>query len=741
MAADPAGADAPEGTRYLASARKYRPQTFGDLVAQDHVAETLRNAVAMHRIGQAYVFAGPRGVGKTTAARLLAKAVNCLTPLAERDAAEPCRTCESCVSFEEGRSLNVIEIDAASNNGIDDVRDLRETVRFPPQGAKKKVYILDEAHMLSKPAWNALLKTLEEPPEYVLFIFATTEPHKILPTVLSRTQRFDFRRIAVPEIAARLADVCGREGVTADDESLVLLARRADGALRDGLSLLDQAVSLCGDALEGPALRDALGVVGSDLFFAATDRVVAQDRAGLLSLVDGVVTRGYDLQEFVLGLAGHLRNLLVARATGTGDLIEEAEATRQRYLAAAAERSEADLLHLLMLAETAATELRDSRHPRLTVELALLKMASLARGADLEALMARLAAFEQAARAGELPAMPPAEAAPAATPSATAETPASYTPEPAASAPARSAPDPHAAPAPTEGEPSPHLSPSGRGGVGSEAAASSHAAAPGAEAPGATASSPVTAPAAAAPTPDGESLLPTGEEQSLPQARPGGEGPPAPAPGGAQAPPPRMERPDTGEDDADDGGVEPPAPPPAPPAPAAEAPERAPRTTAASLFGAPAIQRPSGDGSSAALASPAGDGAAAPAALATDLGPALGRVRDAWDTLVADLRAEGHIRLASVLANGRPHRVVRGAVEVTLSDAFAVTVAESEAKAIGRALGSLVEGAPALAFAVQAAPTAETVAESDPFERLKQLRQEHPVVRALFERFGAEIVW
>ena len=243
-------ADTPHdpGTRYTVTARKYRPQTFADLVAQEHVAETLRNAITRGRLAHAYLFSGPRGVGKTTAARILAKAVNCQTPLAERPDAEPCRTCDSCRAFEEGRSLNIIEIDAASNNRVEDVRELRDTVRVPPQGANKKVYILDEVHMLSASAFNALLKTLEEPPDYALFIFATTEPHKVLPTILSRTQRFDFRRIAVPEIVSRLEEISAAEGVTADDESLVLLARKGDGALRDALSIYDQAVSICGPA-------------------------------------------------------------------------------------------------------------------------------------------------------------------------------------------------------------------------------------------------------------------------------------------------------------------------------------------------------------------------------------------------------------------------------------------------------------------------------------------------------------
>ena len=251
--------------------------------------------------------------------------------------------------------MNVIEIDAASHNGVDDMRELRETVRIPPQGAKKKVYILDEVHMLSASAFNAILKTLEEPPEHALFIFATTEPHKVLPTILSRTQRFDFRRIAVPEIVAQLQTICTEEGITADDDALVLVARRGDGAMRDALSVFDQAVALCGTDLRGAALRAALGVVEEDLLFETADRAAAGDRAGLLRLVDGVVRRGHDLREFLLGLADHVRNLLAARATGDGSLIEGTEAMRARTVASAQAWAEADLLHLLLIADEAIT--------------------------------------------------------------------------------------------------------------------------------------------------------------------------------------------------------------------------------------------------------------------------------------------------------------------------------------------------------------------------------------------------
>jgi DNA polymerase-3 subunit gamma/tau len=690
MADTAPGAPAP---RYTVTARKYRPQTFGDLVAQGHVAETLRNAIRSDRLAHAYLFSGPRGVGKTTAARILAKAVNCQTPLADRPDAEPCRTCDSCRAFEEGRSLNIIEVDAASNNKVEDVRELRDTVRVPPQGAKKKVYILDEVHMLSASAFNALLKTLEEPPPYVLFIFATTEPHKVLPTILSRTQRFDFRRIAVPEIVGRLGAVCAEEGVEADDESLVLLARKADGALRDALSLFDQALALCGERLEIGPLREALGVVDADLYFEATDGARAGDRAGLLDLVDRVVRGGHDLNEFVLGLADHVRNLLVARSTGSGELVEGTEATRERYLDAAGPYAEADLLHLLMLADRAAADLRESRQPRLTVELALLKMASLEPAADLGRLLGRLEALERAARDGSLPAS-------ALPPRTDSDEAVAYDPSLAAGGPA-----PGAVAEPTAGAPRPS-----QGG-------------PDPERP------------AAAPAPPVQNADAVPSRSASPAAQ-------TPAP---QTPAPR-------DGDADGGGEPPPPskptpPPSAPPAGAPEAPSRPAR--AGALFGTPALKR-GGDGRrgpAAALAVPvgeAGDGSAGPApgAPAEHVGPELGRVTDVWDRFVAAARAEVGVRVGAVVGAGRPLRVRRGAVEVALADAFACRVADDHATALRDVLaGVLGEDAPPVRYVVAPEDAGETAAPSDPFERLKQLRQEHPVVRALFERFGAEIVW
>jgi len=716
--------------RYLVTARKYRPQTFADLVAQEHVAQTLANAIAGGRLAHAYLFSGPRGVGKTTAARILAKAVNCETPLDARPGAEPCRTCASCVAFEEGRSLNVIEVDAASNNGVDYVRELRETVRIPPQGAAKKIYVLDEAHMFSTGAWNALLKTLEEPPPYVLFIFATTEPHKVLPTILSRTQRFDFRRIAVPEIVARLREIGAAEGIEADDDALVLLARKGDGALRDALSLYDQAVALCGRSLTGDALREALGVVPADLFFDVTDRVAAADRPGLLALVDGLVARGYSLPEFVDGVADHLRNLYVARTTGEATLIEGTDAARERYLNAADAFAEPDLLHLLLLADGAAERLRESRQPRLTVELALLQMASLQRAADLDALVAQLERVERALASG-VPA------------SRAAEAPAAYAPTPTRSAPPLLPPGEVSPAQPvTEGVSRPPATLAGE----------------------VTPPQPVTEGVRA----DGRRTMDDGRGTAPPSSRPPtppsavpsapatqearpptGRTEPAPPPGRFDDVPPPADDPGEPGQAPDEGGMPAPPRPAAPPpaAPSATPPAAAPASPALpGLFPTPALKRPtnrevgaaSGDGQGG----PAADVVVAAPVADPHFGPSLGRVREAWPALVDAVRAAEGVRLGAVLTGARVERVVRGAVEVAVADEFAARTARDGAEAIARALaGVMGADAPTLAFVARAPDAAETPAAADPFERLKHLRQEHPTVRALFERFGAEPVY
>ena len=390
--------------RYLVTARKYRPALFKELVAQDHVSDTLKNALRLDRLAHAYLFSGPRGVGKTTTARILAKAINCETAFDEReDGAEPCRTCASCQAFEDGRSLNVFEMDAASNNKVDDIRELREKVRIPPQGSARKVYILDEVHMLSKSAFNALLKTLEEPPPHALFIFATTEPHKVLDTILSRCQRFDFRRIPPQEIVGHLRDICAKEGIEADEKSLMLIARKGNGALRDALSAFDQAISLCGTTLTYGDLTQALGVVDQDLYFQLTRHVRDRNSGGVLQLVHHIVRNGYDLQEFLAGVSEHLRNMLVTQALGPDALEDVADSTRAQYTEHAQHFREPDLLRLLTLAGDAEQDVKSSAQPRLKLEMTLLKMAQIRHTADLQRVLQKLNRLETMVDTGKLP--------------------------------------------------------------------------------------------------------------------------------------------------------------------------------------------------------------------------------------------------------------------------------------------------------------------------------------------------
>lgn len=668
-----------EAAPFLVSARKYRPQTFSDLVAQDHVAETLRNAIRSDRLAHAYLFCGPRGVGKTTAARILAKAVNCERPVNERPDLEPCRACTSCLDFEAGRSLNMIEIDAASHNGVDYMRDLRDSIRIPPQGARKKVYVLDEVHMLSSGAFNALLKTLEEPPPHALFIFATTEPHKVLPTILSRTQRFDFRRISVPDIIAQLRSIADDEGFTADEDSLVLLARKADGAMRDALSLFDQAVALCGTSLEGSALRNALGVVGTDEFFAASDLIVASDRAGLIHTVDHIVRTGHDLREYVLGLADHLRNLLVAASTGSAELIEGTTADRARYLDRATHISEITLLHCLMIADGAVNDLKDGPHPRLSLELALLKMASLATSANLAQLV------RQAEK--------PKSFAPAAIPAATRNV------RDKRSSPAIMLPSRPSAASVNEPPPPPY---------GSELAST-------------------LATDIVEETPPSSNALDDSTDYEALHAD-------------------DVYDVDASDGDGGDEGVLVATAPVNPGAVASDVAAAAP-LAGHGLFGPPALTRlgaPQTDSDDAAAAiayseaHAGGDGASAD----VHFGASLARLKSSWASLANACQMDAGVRLGAVLRQGAPARIHRGHIEIGLADLFACTLADQHADVIRNHARSHIDGEMLpLRFVVSQVESGGEQKASDPFEVLKQLRQDHPVVRALFDRFGAEIVW
>jgi len=672
--------------RYLVTARKYRPQLFHEIVAQEHVTKTLQNAIRLERLAHAYLFSGPRGVGKTTAARILAKAINCTTPFDERPGgAEPCRTCDSCRSFEEGRNLNIIEIDAASNNKVDDIRELRETVRIPPQGNRKKVYIIDEVHMLSNAAFNALLKTLEEPPPYVLFIFATTEPHKVIPTILSRCQRFDFRRITVPEIIEQLRHICTEEQLTADESALMLIARKGDGALRDALSVFDQSVSLCGTNLQHEELTHALGVVDTDLFFQATQFVTSGDGAGMIQLVERIVRAGYDLQEFLDGLAEHLRNLLVAHSMPDTTLIETTEAMRARYSESSREFEEPDLLRLMMIVAEAEDALKSSRQPRLRLEMALLKMAALTNAADLRSALTKLDHLEELAGKGTLPSG-------LATPEAPVQgIPAKASPHGQSSAQTASKPAPvRTPPKPAEprvGEPDP----------------GPYSGSPTADVP-APKPRPKSAPG------DLAALRANDDEPDF-------SPPPAHAPDGparkTQAASPVVTPVDPGN-----------------------------------LFGQPALmKRPPRDDGAPRNAFARDEGDVAVIEQSTEEPPEqLRRVTALWPRFVQFMMKE-RIHVGSMLQHATPLSIKGSILTVGVIDPFQQRLLTNQADFLSGHLLNLMgeDDVTGIVFASQGGDGADTTAQPkpafDPQQYLQRKRTENPVLAALLERFGGELSW
>ena len=361
---------------YRALTRTYRPRSFDDIVSQNHVSDTLKNAIKQNRLAHAYMFCGPRGVGKTTMARVLARKVNDIQEEVDGESLN--------------QTLNVIEIDAASNNGVDDIRDLRERVRIPPQNGRYKIYIIDEVHMLSKAAFNALLKTLEEPPDHVIFIFATTEPHKVLPTILSRVQRFDFKRISVNEIVEQLAEVAESEGIQVDHESLHVIAKKADGALRDALGLLDQSIAFCGTDIQHEELLRALNVVSTDRMFEFMDTVEHNDATKGLQLINELLEEGYDIQEFLVGLTEHLRNLYVAKSSESMHLVEASESTKKRYRTVANSFSEDDIMRMLHILSEAQFKVKEAHQPKIQFEITLLKLIHMERTQKLNALIDQL---------------------------------------------------------------------------------------------------------------------------------------------------------------------------------------------------------------------------------------------------------------------------------------------------------------------------------------------------------------
>ncbi|NNE47031.1 MAG: DNA polymerase III subunit gamma/tau [Rhodothermales bacterium] len=669
-------------TKYLVAARKYRPQRFDEVVAQEHVCDTVKNAIAQNRLGHAYLFSGPRGVGKTTVARILAKSINCTAPADERDGSEPCLKCESCLSFAEGRNLNVIEIDAASNNKVDDVRELRDTVRIPPQGGLKKVYIVDEVHMLTSQAFNALLKTLEEPPPYVLFIFATTEPNKVLPTILSRCQRFDFRRIAVPEIVERLEQICQEESITADEASLLLIARKGDGALRDALSVFDQAVALCGENVTYDVLAEALGVVDIELFFELTNYVHEKNPAGVLNLVQGIVASGFDFREFLTGLAEHLRNLFVAVTMSDTRLIETAAATRERYAVEAGNFNRSMLLRLLTIASDTDGAIRNSTRPRLQLELGLLKMTAMADSIDLRQVIQKIDQIQGTPAApvtGQEPATPTVHKS---------------TTRPTTKAPARKS----AAKAASVSSPLPDT---GKDGTPESPAPAE----PPAEKPAArTAKTPApeqnTTPLiqpAVAPVEEQETALP---------ARPLKPAPVEPT----DAPPAESSKPKT--------------------------------SSAPGFFDPPALSRhtsaPKKNGGTI-------EGSAARST--TPLAPiAMGDAQKVseWLPFVMAVKSD-RIHVGSLLQHAAPRDMSDGHIEIDVPDDFHKRLLENQQDfLLKHARGIIADSVQSLRFSVQASvkpPSGETASDFDPYEYMQQKRKDNPVIRAIFDEFGGELVW
>jgi DNA polymerase-3 subunit gamma/tau len=359
---------------FVVSARKYRPATFRSVVGQQHVTTTLQNAILSQHLAQAFLFCGPRGVGKTTCARILAKTINCtnLTP-----EAEACGVCTSCVAFQENASFNVHELDAASNNSVEDIRSLVEQVRYAPQQGRFKIYIIDEVHMLSNAAFNAFLKTLEEPPSYAIFILATTERHKIIPTILSRCQIFDFNRIKVEDIREHLRYVANSEHVTADDDALHLLAQKADGGLRDALSMFDQQVTFAGNNLTYKEVVQNLHILDYDYYFRLVDALLRENLSAALLLLDSVMQQGFDLHNFVVGTAEHLRGLLVCKDPVTVQLLEVSDNIRQQYVRQAQAAPLPFLLSALNLVSQCDRDFKQAKNQRLHVELALMKLAYL----------------------------------------------------------------------------------------------------------------------------------------------------------------------------------------------------------------------------------------------------------------------------------------------------------------------------------------------------------------------------
>ena len=371
---------------FIVTARKWRPQRFEDVVGQEHITSTLKNAIKNNRIAHAYIFTGPRGVGKTTTARILAKALNCLNPVDN----EPCNECELCLSIQNGQSMDIFEIDAASNRGIDEVRTLRESVKYAPSRGKYKIYIIDEVHMLTKESLNAFLKTLEEPPAHTIFIFATTDIHKVPLTIISRCQRFDFRRIQLNTIKLLLSEIATSEKIDIDDKTLTIIAKKADGALRDAESFFDQIVSFCGNKIDPETVSRMLNLIDDDIYFNISDAILEKNFNEVFTVSEIIYNKGYDFIDFINGLIEHFRNILTVILTSKTELVETAEVYIPRYINYIGKFNESDLLRILNFLNKTQQELRFTQNHRLKVEISLSQLIGLFRTATISEMINRV---------------------------------------------------------------------------------------------------------------------------------------------------------------------------------------------------------------------------------------------------------------------------------------------------------------------------------------------------------------
>lgn len=371
---------------YQVTARKWRPKKFEDVVGQEHITATLKNAIKSNRIAHAYIFTGPRGVGKTTTARILAKALNCENP---KDF-EPCNDCTMCKSINNSQTMDIIEIDGASNRGIDEIRTLRESVKYAPTSGKYKIYIIDEVHMLTKESFNAFLKTLEEPPAHTIFVFATTDIHKVPLTIISRCQRFDFRRIQLDTIKKTLSNIAKEENISIDDKTLTLIAKKADGALRDAQSLFDQVISFCGDKIDSETVAQMLNLIDEDLFFNISDAILQKDFNIVFETTNKIYQNGWDFIDFTDGLLEHFRNILSVIITERTELVETAEVYRTKYANYIQTFSKGDLLRILNYLSKLQQELRYSNNQKLKIEIALTNLVGLEKSATLSEIISGL---------------------------------------------------------------------------------------------------------------------------------------------------------------------------------------------------------------------------------------------------------------------------------------------------------------------------------------------------------------